>query len=432
MSVKVSDIELSNPATTCTELQGYDSLRGLARLHGVPVGYVNLPARDKLYSPGALKKAILDQNGSAVTRHLLHDWLAAPASFDLPAESFTCLLDEADDYSWPLVTVAVCTRDRTESLSRCLDSILQLDYPLLDVLVIDNAPSSSSTHQLVRDRYPQARYVREDRPGLNWARNRAIEEARGEIIAYTDDDVVVDSGWVKAMARVFAENPGVMAVTGLVAPFELETEAQILFERYGGFGRGFERKWYWVDRDAGERAAAVHGGAGKFGTGANMAYRRSIFDLIGHFDTALDVGTVTNGGGDLEMFFRVLKEGGVLVYEPGALVFHCHRRDYEQLRAQITNNGIGFYSYIVRSATYYPDERFAFLRLGLWWLWWWNIRRLLISFIRPSRFPRDLILAELRGSLKGLTRYRKSRRAAARIARDFASAEQRPGLRDKY
>jgi glycosyltransferase involved in cell wall biosynthesis len=331
----------------------------------------------------------------------------------------------------PLVTVAVCTRDRTASLSRCLDSILKLDYPLLDILVIDNAPSSCTTQKLVRDNYPQVRYAREDRPGLNWARNRAIEEARGQIIAYTDDDVLVDSGWVKAMARVFTENPEVMAVTGLVAPFELETEAQILFEQYGGFGRGFKRKWYWVDRKRSEQAAALHGGAGKFGTGANMAYRRSVFELIGHFDTALDVGTVTNGGGDLEMFFRVLKEGHVLVYEPGALVFHCHRRDYDQLRAQIANNGVGFYSYIVRSALNYPDERFAFVRLGLWWLWWWNIRRLLISFLRPSRFPRDLILAELRGSLKGLIRYQKSRRIAARIARNFAHVEETPGRRGK-
>ena len=66
------------------------------------------------------------------------------------------------------------------------------------------------------------------------ARNRAILEAKGEIIAYTDDDVVADPGWIKALATVFAEDPDVMAVTGLVVPFELETEAQVLFERDGG------------------------------------------------------------------------------------------------------------------------------------------------------------------------------------------------------
>jgi hypothetical protein len=154
-----------------------------------------------------------------------------------------------------------------------------------------------------------------------------------------------------------------------------------------------------------------------------MAYRRDLFDKIGQFDTALDVGTITNGGGDLEMFFRVLKEGHTLVYEPNAVVLHRHRRDYERLRTQLTNNGIGFYSYMVRSALRYPNERFAFARLGLWWLWWWNIRRLLISFWHPQRFPRDLIIAELRGSLTGLTRYQRSKRIAAAIASSFACDE---------
>ncbi|HXG91550.1 MAG TPA: glycosyltransferase family A protein [Blastocatellia bacterium] len=422
-SMKLIDTDLSRQILAPEDPQGYEFLQALVRLHGVPVGYVKLPVKDGNFSPTDLRKAIFEQNGSAIRNHLLRDWLATSTSDKFDVEDFISSPHESDDKQWPLVTVAVCTRDRTADLARCLDAISHLDYPLLDILVIDNAPSARDTEQLVRESFPQARYVLEARPGLNWARNRAIEEARGEIIAYTDDDVVVDSEWIKAIARVLVENAEVMAVTGLVAPYELETEAQVLFERYGGFGRGFERKWFWVDTASGESVARLHGGAGKFGTGANMAYRRSVFDLIGRFDVALDVGTVTNGGGDLEMFFRVLKEGHALVYEPAALVFHRHRRDYDQLRAQITNNGIGFYSYLVRSAINYPDERMAFVRLGLWWLWWWNIRRLLISFARPSAFPRDLILAELRGSLIGLTRYQKSRRMASRIAQSFAHGE---------
>jgi hypothetical protein len=150
-------------------------------------------------------------------------------------------------------------------------------------------------------------------------------------------------------------------------PYEVETEAQELFEQYGGFGRGFERKWVGVDAASNIKLATLHGGTGKFGTGANMAYRRTLFDEIGYFDPALDVGTVTNGGGDLDMFFRVLKEGHMLVYEPGAIVRHCHRRNYAQLHAQLTNWGIGFFSHLTRNALAYPDERAAFIRLGLWW-----------------------------------------------------------------
>jgi glycosyltransferase involved in cell wall biosynthesis len=324
--------------------------------------------------------------------------------------------------------VAVCTRNGAAHIAECLHALCALAYPphLLDLLVVDNAPSSRDTERLVR-RYARIRYVVEPRPGLDWARNRGILDARGDIVAFTDDDVSVDAWWAQALARVFVEDPDVMAVTGLVVPDEIDTEAQRLFEDYGGFGRGVRRHYYRVDRAGRELAARHHGGAGRFGTGANMAYRRAIFDRIGLFDPALDVGTVTNGGGDLEMFFRVLKEGHTLVYEPAAMVRHRHRRSYGQLRTQIANNGIGFYAYLVRSAAAYPDERVGFLRLGVWWFWFWNVRRLLLSAVGRVRLPRELIWAELRGVFAGLVRYPRARRAAADVARTFGPQYPTPG-----
>jgi glycosyltransferase involved in cell wall biosynthesis len=316
------------------------------------------------------------------------------------------------------VTVAVCTRDRAAQLAECLDALAALDYPdaCLDLVVVDNAPSDSATRELVA-RYPRLRYVCEPRPGLDWARNRAVREARGDIVAFTDDDVSVDAQWVRAIAAAFEEEPHAMCVTGLVVPDEIDTPAQALFETYGGFGRGFHR---WVYRvTPGKSAARSYGGTGRFGTGANMAFRRAFFEREGLFDPALDVGTPANGGGDLEMFFRVLKAGHALVYEPRALVRHRHRRDYASLRAQIANNGIGFYAYLVRTAEAYPAERLAVFRLGVWWLWWWNARRLVRALVRPRAFPLDLVLAEFKGSFVGLRRYAASRRCAADVLRRF-------------
>jgi hypothetical protein len=202
-----------------------------------------------------------------------------------------------------------------------------------------------------------------------------------------------------------------MCVTGLVVPDELDTPAQLLFERYGGFSRGVNRFVFLADRQ--EPVGNRYAGAGRFGTGANMAFRRAFFDAHGLFDPALDVGTPTNGGGDLEMFFRVLKEGHALVYEPSAIVGHLHRREYRELRSQIENNGIGFYSYIVRSARAYPRERAALARFGAAWWWRWNARRLLRSLAGRESIPRDLIFAECVGSFKGLWRYGTSRRRLA-------------------
>jgi GT2 family glycosyltransferase len=310
----------------------------------------------------------------------------------------------------PLITVAVCTRERPNDLRRCLESLSRLDHPSLDVLVVDNAPTSNAADSVVRD-FSGFRYVCEPRPGLNWARNRAILEARGEIIGYIDDDAFVDPGWAYAVASVFNENAEVMAVTGLVLPQELATEAQVFFEQYGGFGCGFRRRRF--DWSSGR---SWRGEMMECGTGANMAFRRSVFERIGLFDPALDVGTPTAGGGDIEMFFRVLKQGGVLVYEPAAVVRHSHRRDYAALRAQIESWGSGTVAVLARSAAAFPDERARLIRLGVRSLLR-QARRLLASVAQPPGYPRGLLVAELKGTLRGFGLYKRSRRLAASIER---------------
>jgi O-antigen biosynthesis protein len=318
----------------------------------------------------------------------------------------------------PLVTVAVCTRDRVNHLNECLTAIERLTYYPLDLLLIDNAPRSDAAERLVKKEFPQVRYLVEPRPGLDWARNRAIVEARGDIIAFTDDDVVVDLGWIDAVVCVFAEDARIMAVTGLVAPYELETEAQVLFEKYSGFGKGFERKTY-PPRKGEHRSRWSHLAAGDLGTGANMAFRRAIFNRIGGFDPALDAGTPTGGGGDLEMFFRVIQEGYILVYEPSAVVRHIHRREYSELRTQIRSWGSAFIAYLVRSAMAYPTARLRIACFAVRWLVGRHLIRLLKHLRGPERIPLALMLAELGGSLTGFFAYQRACCEAKRIEREF-------------
>ncbi|HET7697256.1 MAG TPA: glycosyltransferase [Vicinamibacterales bacterium] len=386
----------------------------LVRLHGAPLGYVVPPPAG--CSPAELRALALTQLGSEVAAHLASDSIGGTGPIPDARAAIPASCPRRGRSPSSVVTVAVCTRDRAAQLGQCLDALTALEYPhdRLDLLIVDNAPSDSSTRDLAAG-YPRLRYVMEPRPGLNWARNRAVREARGEIVAFTDDDVSVDAGWIAAVAAAFEDEPHAMCVTGLVVPDEIDTPAQALFETYGGFGRGFDRAVYRVA--PGESAGLEYGGAGRFGTGANMAFRRSFFEREGLFDPALDVGTPTHGGGDLEMFFRVLKTGHALVYEPAATVRHRHRRDYAALKTQLANNGTGFYSYLVRTAQAYPGERLAMLRLGVWWLWWWNLRRLVRSVVRPRAFPLDLVVAELKGSFTGLRRYAVARRHAADVLR---------------
>ena len=414
-STVVLEFEITRPFPQTYALQRQARAEVLCRLHGRPLAKVWVPVVDGRVREQDVTRELLDKHAWTFATRLAECELThAPDDDELHLERLFASPSMAA--AAPLVTVSVCTRDRTDDLRRCLAALCEVDYPAIDLLVVDNAPTTEHTRELVETEFPQVRYVREPRPGLDWARNRAILECRGEILAYTDDDVIVDRGWVSALVAAFAADPGVMAVTGLVIPHELDTPAQRLFEAYGGFGRGFVRRWYRAPRGS---IARRHGGTGKFGTGANMAFRRRLFDNIGGFDPALDVGTCTNGGGDLEMFFRVLKTGHTLVYEPAALVRHRHRRTYQELRTQIANNGIGFYSYLMRTRAHFVDEGGAIASLAVWWFRWWSLRRLVRALLRKEKVPLDLVIVELLGSLRGLFRYRRAQHRADELRAAF-------------
>jgi len=309
------------------------------------------------------------------------------------------------------VTVAVCTRDRPRDLDQCLDSIeraRQASGARVEVLVVDNAPPDDATREVVQ-RHPGVRYTREPVAGLDVARNRALAEARGQWLAYVDDDVRVDAGWLDGLARARAEHPDAAGIVGLVLPAELATTAQVRFERGGGFGRGFaQRRW---DGRHGPGGRLHPLGAGVFGAGCDMAFDVDVLRSLGGFDEALDTGPPLPGGGDLDIFFRVLAAGHPLVYEPQMAVFHRHRRGTQELRRQYASWGSGFAAYLgARWAD--PDERLEIVRLVAWWLAYAQRQ------VRAAARHRDgegvrMAWAELAGGVLGLGGYRRSQRRMA-------------------
>ena len=93
--------------------------------------------------------------------------------------------------------------------------------------------------------------------GLRARTTRPCRTSPGRVVAFTDDDVIVDREWVAALAGPFAD-PSVACVTGLILPAELETAAQIRIEQAGGFARGFERRAVSLHNRAGRPAVPVH------------------------------------------------------------------------------------------------------------------------------------------------------------------------------
>ncbi|SOB80766.1 Glycosyltransferase, GT2 family [Sphingomonas guangdongensis] len=227
-------------------------------------------------------------------------------------------------------TIIVCTRDRPDELARCLDALSHQSCRAAQVLVVDNASVDDRTRAVAS--MAGVTYVREDRPGLDIARNAGVRSATGRIVLFTDDDVVLHPRWLERMVRAFDDDEAVDAVTGLVLPLALETDAQWTFERQWGFGRGF------VCQDFGTDFVTAHSRSGipawEVGAGASMAFRRSCFERLGLFDERLDAGAA-GCSGDSEYWHRILTNGGRCRYEPGAIALHEHRSDRAGLRRQI-------------------------------------------------------------------------------------------------
>ena len=349
MSCAMFEIEVTKPLPHLSLNEAQTSLAIIIRRKGRPVGFwLDSPAGKRILQPADIGQRISVEAGEVLLAEAIREEIAPPPAAAAPS-----------------VTIAICTKDRPDNLAILLKS-LQTSIATaarrnvaLEILVIDNAPSDDRTRQTARS-FPGTRYVLEPKTGLNFARNRAVLEGHGDWVAFMDDDVSADAGWLDGFLDAAIAYADAGCITGLVLPLELETDAQILFEKGGGFRKGFLRT---VHRPFSEGKPFYPCFPGLFGTGANMGVRRDVVRELGGFDDALDTGAPLPGGGDLDMFYRIIRTGHVLVYEPSALVFHRHRRKMKELRRQYWSWGLGFMSFAAKSYRTDPAARREFRRV---------------------------------------------------------------------
>jgi GT2 family glycosyltransferase len=397
--LRICDVDISKPLAKIAfrGAEGgakYGGAYCLVRDSGRPVAVVEVPLADEDLQAEELSKSITEALGhpAGQTVQLCPEGLA------------------------PFASVVIATRDRPASLAACLDSLLRQDYEPFEIIVVDNAPATSDTADLVARRYSETgkvRYLREDRPGLGRAHNCGLRLAKAAIIAFTDDDVIVDPGWLKAIASEFQSSDRIGCVTGLILPAELETRAQYWTERHGGFGKGFERRVF----DLGENrleGKLFPFAAGAFGSGANMAFSRRALERIGGFDCALGAGTPARGGDDLASFVAVVRGGLQLVYQPEAIVWHHHRRAEEGMRRQAYDYGVGLGAYLTKLVVDEPALALHFAKAS----------PAAIAYILgsssdknrrvPDDYPRSFVWRERIGILAGIPAYLRSRASARR------------------
>jgi GT2 family glycosyltransferase len=228
------------------------------------------------------------------------------------------------------ISVVICTRDRGPALAECLRSVVAQRGTPGEIIVVDNSRDGNA--RSVCTEFSDIRYVHEPRAGLSRARNAGIRASRLNIVAFTDDDVEVHPGWTAEIARAFTERD-VEALTGLVLPARLDTGAQCYFEfAMGGFGTSFIPRTFGRQFFEETRPHGAH--VWKIGAGANMAFRRSVFERLGLFDERLGAGAA-GCSEDSELWYRLLATGGECLYEPRAVVFHHHRSDWPGLKRQM-------------------------------------------------------------------------------------------------
>jgi GT2 family glycosyltransferase len=214
----------------------------------------------------------------------------------------------------PALSVCICTANRAHDLAFALEKLAALRLPpgrAVQFIVVDNASTDATQAVLAAasHRLPFAiEVLYEPQRGSAAAHNCALRHARGEIIAWTDDDCVPEADWVERILAHFDEDSALDFLTGRV---EL-----------------YDRSHYPITVNTSREPAILDemSAYANFVIGCNMAFRRSLIDRLGSFDARFGAGAPLLAGEDTEFAFRALRAGCRIAYAPDVVLYHNHKR----------------------------------------------------------------------------------------------------------
>ena len=410
----IRTIDISLPLVAIDDLSGYPACRIFVFLGRRLLGKVDIINARQSISPARLRDAIADQ---------LYPKLSSVFKVDNDDKSKRSQIDNTASVlanSLPQlptcvsVSIVLATYDRPEQLELTLKALYQQDSPRdIEIVVVDNHPSSNLTPPVVAQ-FPEVVLVSEHRQGLAYARNAGFVHSHGDIVVATDDDVIMPPDWIEQLVSPFIRDE-VAVVTGNVLPRELESESQYLFEEYGGLGRGFnviEAGPSWL-RGLKNSAAPTW----ELGATANAAFRAKVLrdPQVGLMDEALGPGMPSGVGEDTYLFYKIIKAGYTLVYQPDAYVWHTHRRNIKALRSQVYNYSKGHVSYHLTTLLRDGDRRaisYLFFHLP-----YRNLLRMKRRLRGRNHYPIRLMLLEFWGYMVGPFALWRSRRRVHREGR---------------
>jgi len=306
-------------------------------------------------------------------------------------------------------SIIVCTYNRAESLKDTLNALAALEARAdleWEVLVVDNN-SRDHTRQVVeaaQQNWPRLRYLFEPAQGLSHARNRGISESIGECILFTDDDVMPEPAWLETTLDGLDKYQA-DACGGYIAPIWEVPPPEWLTERFYGF--------LAVRTDRTDDYPITDTSHTPFG--ANMAFRRRVFDQVGVFDTSRGrKGKVLASGEDGEMFERILAAGCKAVFLGQSRVHHkveafrLTKRYFRRWRFQTSKN-------LALSRGLPGPRRFGNIPFYLFPQFLRAASKAFVGhFTQPSdeAFNREMVVCHFLGIFSGLWQARHSQRGA--------------------
>lgn len=391
-------------------------------LHGMPIAVTTLEVTPGVGTPPALFAALLwPRIRAQVNEHLQRDGLPGVAKLD-PFQGIArngngtgprCRTFPTGGLSADDVSVVVPTLGRSPVLAALLHSLLGGTMRPREITVVLNDASDHSVEALVSAEFAEqpVRVVVASRRGAAHARNVGAHSSAGPVLAFLDDDVEVEPTWLEGILRGFGRERDVACVTGLIMPAALEAPAQVRLQQYGGFDKGVVPTLYNLEEHA-VRHPLYPYLPGIYGSGANFAMRREVFDALEGFDECLGPGTATGGGEDIDLLMRTVLTGHLLAYEPQASVLHHHRAADDGLRSTVFTYGRGLGAVILKQ-TARPQARSEIVRRlpqGVRYLWSGSSPK--NARAQNEGYPGSLRIAELAGLLSAPIAYRRSRSRA--------------------
>jgi len=218
--------------------------------------------------------------------------------------------------NYPFISVIIPVLNGEKTIEECIQSLLTLDYPKdrYEVIIVDG--NSTDNTRLIIEKYP-VKLLLEIKKGIAVARNTGIGTAKGEILAFTDSDCVVDKNWLKYIIKKF-DDPRVGGIGGKIIAYNPAT----VVEQYLAAASYFDAK------------AGINLKKSYILT-TNAAYRRDAVEEVGLFDDSFISWE------DADLSYRIAQRGYKIVYEPEAIVFHKHRSSLKGLFLQNFRNGCG-------------------------------------------------------------------------------------------